>query len=143
MESRCHLGKVHKYDTVTKLGWAVDIRAHGNGRTLHDARENEFTVHRLDLDTSFSTRAPPTPSVPNTLSSGQSHATVSSSSPLQDNEGGISGLQSSIIDQKLDVGNHGIRTRIAIRDGDVDPSRHTIMVKIDKKGRRQTRQVAY
>ncbi|TFK45946.1 alpha/beta-hydrolase [Heliocybe sulcata] len=29
MESRCHLGKVRKYDTVTKHGWAVDIRTHG------------------------------------------------------------------------------------------------------------------
>lgn len=26
---RCHLGRVLKYDTVTRLGWAVDIRAHG------------------------------------------------------------------------------------------------------------------
>ncbi|EGN97866.1 hypothetical protein SERLA73DRAFT_182624 [Serpula lacrymans var. lacrymans S7.3] len=29
MESRCHLGKVARYDTVTKLGWSVDIRTHG------------------------------------------------------------------------------------------------------------------
>jgi putative lipase involved disintegration of autophagic bodies len=24
----CHLGKVARYDTVTKLGWKVDIRTH-------------------------------------------------------------------------------------------------------------------
>ncbi|KAI0927815.1 hypothetical protein AcW1_005235 [Taiwanofungus camphoratus] len=29
MESRCHLGKVIRYDTVSKLGWSVDIRTHG------------------------------------------------------------------------------------------------------------------
>ncbi|KAF8437532.1 Alpha/Beta hydrolase protein [Boletus edulis BED1] len=28
METRCHLGKVALYDTVTKLKWAVDIRTH-------------------------------------------------------------------------------------------------------------------
>src|SRR5271154_3901893 len=26
---RCHLGKVAIYDTVTRLGWSVDIRTHG------------------------------------------------------------------------------------------------------------------
>jgi putative lipase involved disintegration of autophagic bodies len=29
MESRCHLGKVARYDTVSKLGWSVDSRTHG------------------------------------------------------------------------------------------------------------------
>ncbi|GJE94583.1 alpha/beta hydrolase [Phanerochaete sordida] len=29
MESRCHLGEVLVYDTVTELQWAVDIRTHG------------------------------------------------------------------------------------------------------------------
>ncbi|KII89449.1 hypothetical protein PLICRDRAFT_608546 [Plicaturopsis crispa FD-325 SS-3] len=29
MESRCHLGKVVRYDTVSKLGWSVDSRTHG------------------------------------------------------------------------------------------------------------------
>jgi len=29
METRCHLGRVIRYDTVTKLKWAVDIRTHG------------------------------------------------------------------------------------------------------------------
>ncbi len=28
---RCHLGNVLKYDTVSKLGWAVDVRTHGIG----------------------------------------------------------------------------------------------------------------
>lgn len=28
METRCHLGQVILYDTVTKLGWAVDVRTH-------------------------------------------------------------------------------------------------------------------
>ncbi|KAG6329812.1 hypothetical protein ID866_9277 [Astraeus odoratus] len=28
METRCHLGQVALYDTVTKLGWSVDIRTH-------------------------------------------------------------------------------------------------------------------
>ncbi|KAH7890131.1 Alpha/Beta hydrolase protein [Phlebopus sp. FC_14] len=28
METRCHLGKVALYDTVTKLGWSVDVRTH-------------------------------------------------------------------------------------------------------------------
>jgi putative lipase involved disintegration of autophagic bodies len=28
METRCHLGKVALYDTVTKLKWAVDVRTH-------------------------------------------------------------------------------------------------------------------
>jgi len=28
MESHCHLGKVGKYDTVSKLGWSVDTRTH-------------------------------------------------------------------------------------------------------------------
>ncbi|KAF8842632.1 alpha/beta-hydrolase [Paxillus ammoniavirescens] len=28
METRCHLGKVVLYDTVTKLGWSVDVRTH-------------------------------------------------------------------------------------------------------------------
>ncbi|KDQ50269.1 hypothetical protein JAAARDRAFT_42266 [Jaapia argillacea MUCL 33604] len=28
MESRCHLGKVIKYDTVSKLNWGVDVRTH-------------------------------------------------------------------------------------------------------------------
>ena len=26
---RCHLGKVIRYDTVTQLGWPVDVRTHG------------------------------------------------------------------------------------------------------------------
>ncbi|KAH9927261.1 alpha/beta-hydrolase [Fomitopsis serialis] len=29
METKCHLGKVVRYDTVSELGWAVDIRTHG------------------------------------------------------------------------------------------------------------------
>ncbi|TFK98615.1 alpha/beta-hydrolase [Pterulicium gracile] len=29
MESRCHLGKSILYDTVSAVGWAVDIRTHG------------------------------------------------------------------------------------------------------------------
>jgi len=29
METRCHLGKVLRYDTVSKFGWSVDIRTHG------------------------------------------------------------------------------------------------------------------
>ncbi|KAG2131266.1 Alpha/Beta hydrolase protein [Suillus bovinus] len=28
METRCHLGKVIRYDTVTHLGWSVDVRTH-------------------------------------------------------------------------------------------------------------------
>lgn len=28
METRCHLGKSIVFDTVTKLGWKVDIRKH-------------------------------------------------------------------------------------------------------------------
>ncbi|KAH7924667.1 alpha/beta-hydrolase [Leucogyrophana mollusca] len=28
MESRCHLGKVARYDTVSKLQWSVDVRTH-------------------------------------------------------------------------------------------------------------------
>ncbi|KAI5115144.1 hypothetical protein M0805_004975 [Coniferiporia weirii] len=28
METRCHLGKIIKYDTVAKLNWAVDLRMH-------------------------------------------------------------------------------------------------------------------
>lgn len=28
MESKCHTGRVIRYDTITKLGWAVDIRTH-------------------------------------------------------------------------------------------------------------------
>ena len=27
--ARCHLGKVIRYDTVTQLGWGVDVRTHG------------------------------------------------------------------------------------------------------------------
>ena len=27
--SRCHLGKVIRYDTVTQQGWSVDVRTHG------------------------------------------------------------------------------------------------------------------
>ncbi|KAJ3544825.1 hypothetical protein NM688_g5696 [Phlebia brevispora] len=29
METRCHLGKVIRYDTVSKLHWSVDVRTHG------------------------------------------------------------------------------------------------------------------
>ncbi|KAJ3486567.1 hypothetical protein NLI96_g4150 [Meripilus lineatus] len=29
LESRCHLGNVLKYDTVSKWGWSVDVRNHG------------------------------------------------------------------------------------------------------------------
>ncbi|EKM56114.1 uncharacterized protein PHACADRAFT_145221 [Phanerochaete carnosa HHB-10118-sp] len=29
METQCHMGKVIRYDTVSKLGWSVDIRTHG------------------------------------------------------------------------------------------------------------------
>lgn len=28
MESKCHTGRVIRYDTVSKLGWTVDIRTH-------------------------------------------------------------------------------------------------------------------
>lgn len=28
METHCHLGKVIRYDTVTHLGWSVDVRTH-------------------------------------------------------------------------------------------------------------------
>lgn len=29
METRCHLGQVIRLDTVSKLGWSVDVRTHG------------------------------------------------------------------------------------------------------------------
>lgn len=29
METRCHLGQVIRLDTVSKLGWSVDVRNHG------------------------------------------------------------------------------------------------------------------
>ena len=29
LETKCHLGKVIRYDTVTRLGWSVDSRSHG------------------------------------------------------------------------------------------------------------------
>jgi len=29
METRCHLGQIMRYDTVTKSGWSVDARTHG------------------------------------------------------------------------------------------------------------------
>lgn len=29
LESRCHLGRILRYDTVTRFGWGVDIRLHG------------------------------------------------------------------------------------------------------------------
>lgn len=28
METRCHLGKIIRYDTVTHLQWSVDVRTH-------------------------------------------------------------------------------------------------------------------
>jgi putative lipase involved disintegration of autophagic bodies len=28
METKCHLGKVIRYDTVSQLGWSVDVRTH-------------------------------------------------------------------------------------------------------------------
>lgn len=28
MESRCHLGKIMRYDTVEKLGWSVGVQNH-------------------------------------------------------------------------------------------------------------------
>lgn len=29
METRCHLGQVIRYDTVSKSKWSVDVRTHG------------------------------------------------------------------------------------------------------------------
>lgn len=29
METRCHMGKTIFYDTVSNLGWSVDVRTHG------------------------------------------------------------------------------------------------------------------
>ena len=62
METRCHLGKVIRYDTVTQLGWSVDVRTHSivqiierllkddwveegqEGRTVPEAKADEDCV---------------------------------------------------------------------------------------------------
>lgn len=62
METSCHLGKVIRYDTVTHLGWSVDIRTHSivqiidrllsedwaqeglEGRTVPEAKADEDCV---------------------------------------------------------------------------------------------------
>jgi len=66
---RCHLGQVALYDTVTKLGWSVDVRTHGiavviekilhedwelptedtNGREVPEIMAEEDCVVSLDL----------------------------------------------------------------------------------------------
>ncbi|KAL5490647.1 ATG15_1 [Sanghuangporus weigelae] len=42
MESKCHLGQVIKYDTVTKLGWAVDIRTHAIKRVVEEVLSEDW-----------------------------------------------------------------------------------------------------
>ena len=62
METRCHLGKVIRYDTVTQLGWSVNVRTHSivqiierllkddwveegqEGRTVPEAKADEGCV---------------------------------------------------------------------------------------------------
>jgi putative lipase involved disintegration of autophagic bodies len=50
METRCHLGRVARYDTVSTLGWSVDVRTHGIKvvieRLLSDAWEPAVRVGR-------------------------------------------------------------------------------------------------
>ncbi|OBZ75755.1 putative lipase ATG15 [Grifola frondosa] len=44
METRCHLGKVLRYDTVSKLGWAVDIRKHGIKVVIDDLLSKDWNA---------------------------------------------------------------------------------------------------
>ncbi|OCH86209.1 alpha/beta-hydrolase [Obba rivulosa] len=48
METRCHLGKVIRYDTVSKLGWAVDIRTHGIRVVIERLLSGEWEEDKQD-----------------------------------------------------------------------------------------------
>ncbi|KAG0701595.1 Alpha/Beta hydrolase protein [Suillus ampliporus] len=66
METRCHLGKVIRYDTVTHLKWSVDVRTHPisqiierllnedwtqeEGRTVPQAKADEDCVECFDWE---------------------------------------------------------------------------------------------
>ena len=41
---RCHLGQVVKYDTVSKLGWAVDIRTHSIKRVIEEVLSEDWEL---------------------------------------------------------------------------------------------------
>jgi lipase ATG15 len=44
MESRCHLGKIIKYDTVSKLNWSVDIRTHSIRNVVEHILSKDWPV---------------------------------------------------------------------------------------------------
>ncbi|KAH8100359.1 Alpha/Beta hydrolase protein [Cristinia sonorae] len=42
LETRCHLGKVIRYDTVSKLGWSVSSRTHGILYVIEDLLSKDY-----------------------------------------------------------------------------------------------------
>lgn len=44
LETRCHLGKSIVFDTVTKLGWRVDVRKHPIREVILNVLEHEFEI---------------------------------------------------------------------------------------------------
>lgn len=43
METRCHLGKVIRYDTVTHLKWSVDVRTHSIVQIIERLLSEDWT----------------------------------------------------------------------------------------------------
>jgi putative lipase involved disintegration of autophagic bodies len=41
-ETRCHLGRVIRYDTVSKLGWVADIRTHGIAQVVERVLDEDW-----------------------------------------------------------------------------------------------------
>jgi len=52
METRCHLGQAAVWDTITELGWAVDIRNHGIAGIVDKllAKDGEWYTKKKDGD---------------------------------------------------------------------------------------------
>ncbi|KAF8162635.1 Alpha/Beta hydrolase protein [Crassisporium funariophilum] len=50
LETRCHTGQVVRFDTVSKLGWSVDVRTHGIGFVIEKLLGDEGVWREEDDD---------------------------------------------------------------------------------------------
>lgn len=56
LESRCHTGKVIRYDTVGRLGWSVDIRTHPIHVVVEQLLREDWGVKQPEVKTGTGTR---------------------------------------------------------------------------------------
>jgi lipase ATG15 len=50
LESRCHAGQTILYDTVSELGWSIDIRTHGIVQVIEHILKSDWDATSKSLD---------------------------------------------------------------------------------------------